>query len=206
MSLTKLKTALVLVLATVVLGGILLGRHTAAAPQGQAEKPRAEGTKKSIAQPRKDDETKTRDAKTAAKIARLMQALALQIDTKDFQAPMTLKETLVLIRDKVNATNKERDALPILIDTEAFKAEMPDAPAIYDTPVKFALDSPRKLSVYSMIRMALIRIPLGEPTRVVRDGVIEVVARGEPTVTVRDGGVVITTKLAANKLKSTKGP
>src|SRR5262249_3004715 len=66
----------------------------------------------------------------AQRIAKLLEDT---IDMKDFQAPMTLKEALGLLQDKLNARYKDEDALPILVDEGAFKEATPDAPDIYDT-------------------------------------------------------------------------
>jgi hypothetical protein len=125
--------------------------------------------------------------------------MALPLETKFFQAPMTLKEALGLIQEKLHGKYKQGDGLPILIDTETFKEENPDCPDIFDTNVRFPSFMPKQLSVYNTIRKALYEVSLGEPTRIVRNGAVEVVARGEPAVLIHDGWIEITTKLAASK-------
>ena len=91
-------------------------------------------------------------------LAQLRAALDEQIDMKEFQQPMTLKEALGLIQDKVNAKFKGDDVLPILIDAEAFKEENPDAPDIYDAQVKFP-PFPRRMKAVEALKLALLRIP-----------------------------------------------
>jgi tetratricopeptide (TPR) repeat protein len=104
---------------------------------------------------------------------RIEKLLEDTIDMKDFQAPMTLKEALELIQDKLNAKYKEDDVLPILIDAEAFKEENPDAPEIYDTQVKFP-KFPRKMSVATALRIALSKVPTNNATYLIRRNMIEV--------------------------------
>jgi tetratricopeptide (TPR) repeat protein len=104
---------------------------------------------------------------------RIHKLLEETIDMKDFQAPMTLGEALSLIQDKVNAKHKEEDALPILIDAEAFKEENPDAPDVYDTQVKFP-KFPRKMSIATALRIALSKVPTNNATYLIRRNMIEV--------------------------------
>src|SRR5262249_3304583 len=80
------------------------------------------------------------------------------IDMKDFQQPMTLKEALGLMQDKLNVKYKDEDTLPILVDDQAFKEENPDAPDIYDTQVKFP-PFPRRMSVAPELRLTLRKLP-----------------------------------------------
>jgi hypothetical protein len=103
------------------------------------------------------------------------------IDMKDFQAPMTLKEALGLIQDKLNAKFKEDDIFPILIDAEAFKAEDPDAPDVYDTQVKFP-PFPRRMSVATALRLVLSRIQSPKAAFLLRNGFVEVTTAKEASL------------------------
>jgi tetratricopeptide (TPR) repeat protein len=113
------------------------------------------------------------DPKARIAAQRVEKLLEETIDMKDFQAPMTLKEALGLIQDKLNAKYKEDDILPILIDAEAFKEENPDAPDVYDTQVKFP-PFPRKMSVAIALRIALSKVPTNNATYLIRRNMIEV--------------------------------
>jgi hypothetical protein len=107
------------------------------------------------------------------KIRELAAVLDEIMDMKDFQTPMTLKEALGLLQDKLNAKYKEDDALPILVDVEAFKKDDPDAPDVYETQVKFP-PFPRRMSVATALRLALSGVPTKNATYLLRRGVIEI--------------------------------
>ncbi len=130
-------------LVALLLGGVLAGeRATAQARDGDREK----------AKP------------TIADI------LEEQIEMKDFQLPMTLKEALGLFYEKMATRGLE---LPILVDTEAFKDGNADAPDIYDTQVKFP-PFPRRMSLATALRMAVSRIPTGNATYLIRGEHVEI--------------------------------
>jgi tetratricopeptide (TPR) repeat protein len=105
--------------------------------------------------------------KAADKIARLMDMV---IDMKDFQAPMTLKEVLGLLYDKLNADGRE---LPIIVDADAFKEANPDAPDVYETQVKFP-PVPRKMSIKTALRLALAKVPTDNATYLIRRDYLEI--------------------------------
>jgi type II secretory pathway component GspD/PulD (secretin) len=73
---------------------------------------------------------------------------------KDFQQPMKLKEALGLFYDKFDGLGK---ALPILIDTAAFKEEDPNADDIRETDLQFP-DYPRKMPFVAALRLALYQV------------------------------------------------
>src|SRR5262249_27636916 len=77
---------------------------------------------------------------------RLRALLNDSLDMKDFQGPMTLGEALAKVQKNLNAEYKQVEVLPILVDSEAFKEEFPDAPEILDTQVVFPRFS-QKMSV-----------------------------------------------------------
>src|SRR5262245_54639336 len=62
-----------------------------------------------------------------ARLRQILASLNDTIDMKDFQAPLTLKEALALIQDKLNTKYKGDDVLPILVNLEAFKTEPTDS-------------------------------------------------------------------------------
>src|SRR5262249_41386313 len=113
------------------------------------------------------------DPKMRMAAQRIQKLLEESIDMKDFQAPMSLKEALGLIQDKLNARYKEEDVLPILIDAEAFKDDNQEAPDVYETPVKFP-PFPRKMSIATALRIALSKVATGNATYMIRGNFIEV--------------------------------
>jgi hypothetical protein len=92
------------------------------------------------------------------------------LEMKYFQLPMTLKEALGLIYERLATKGKE---LPILIDTEAFKGTFPEGTDLYDTPVKFP-PFPRKMSVAQVLNLVLSKIPSGNATYLARQDHIEI--------------------------------
>ncbi len=93
-----------------------------------------------------------------------------EIEMKDFQAPMTLKEALGLFMERF--AGKQKD-LPILVDTEAFKEENPDAPSIYDTPIQFQ-PYPKKMMLATALRLALAKVNPPNATYLIRRNYIEI--------------------------------
>jgi hypothetical protein len=107
------------------------------------------------------------------KLKNLRAMLNETIDMKDFQAPMSLKEALGLIQDKLNEKYNRKDALPILVDAEAFQeGPEPLEADVYETPVKFP-PFPRQMSVQTALKMTLSKIPRGA-TFLLRNGFVEV--------------------------------
>jgi len=105
--------------------------------------------------------------KEANSIKKLMDE---QIEMKDFLAPMNLKECLELFMQKFAGKNKD---LPILVDTEAFKEENPDAPSIYDTQIKFE-PYPKKMQMATALRLALAKVNPPNATYLIRRNYIEI--------------------------------
>jgi hypothetical protein len=109
--------------------------------------------------------------------ARLRQLLAKLNDTmdmKDFQAPMTLKEALNLIQEKLQAKYKDADALPILVNLEAFKGEPTDSgEQIYETQIKFP-SFPRRMSVATALKVVLSQVVATKATFLARDHYVEI--------------------------------
>jgi len=90
-------------------------------------------------------------------------------DTEGFQNPITLKEFMALLQEKLAAYNA---TVPFVIDVRAFREETPDAPPIEESQVK--LPSLRKLPLATILKLALDQLPV--PTAyLVRAGRIDVV-------------------------------
>jgi hypothetical protein len=95
------------------------------------------------------------------------------MDIKDFQAPMTLKEVLAKFVHVFEAKGKR---LPIFVDVQAFAEEYPEAPDIYETPVKY-LPHPRRLSLERALRRALAQEPTRTALFLVRRDRIEITTK-----------------------------
>jgi hypothetical protein len=103
-------------------------------------------------------------------LAHLSDLLDLEIDMKDFQQPMSLKEALGLLYEKLNADGKE---FPIIVDTAAFKREDLEAPDVYETRVQFP-PFPRKMTVGAALQWALKGVAGGNATFNVKGSGIEI--------------------------------
>ena len=111
-----------------------------------------------------DDPEARREAR---KIHRLLKE---EMDMTPFQIPMKLKEVLGLMYEKLAAKGTD---LPILVDTEAFKADNPDAGDIYDTQVQFP-GFPKKMAISTALRLALSQIPTQNATYIIRRNRVEI--------------------------------
>jgi hypothetical protein len=116
--------------------------------------------------------------KPPLKSREMMALLQETIDMTDLQAPMTLKEALAHFQDKLSKKYKQQDVLPMLVDAAAFKAEEPDAPDIYLTEVKFP-PFPMRMPVGMALRVALSKVPTGNATYLLRQGVVEITTMKE---------------------------
>jgi hypothetical protein len=121
---------------------VLPDRHTGQTPDGRPGEGQKRGDKKP-AQP-----------------AKFHHLLGERLDMKEFQQELSLKECLQLIIDQFA---NRRIELPILVDTEAFKMDNPDAPDIYETRIKFP-PFPRQMTVATALRVALDRVATGDAT------------------------------------------
>lgn len=106
----------------------------------------------------------------------ILRALQTPIDMNDFQNPMTLKETMGLFYEKVQNLGVlgRGVGLPVLIDQAGFKEVAPEAPDIYDTPVKFPV-YPKKMTLATALQLALSQIPMAETTFLIKRGAVEIV-------------------------------
>jgi hypothetical protein len=119
---------------------------------------------------------------SGAKLRQLLAKLNDTIDMKDVQAPMTLKEAVDLIQDKLNARYKQEDVLPILVDTEAFKADPAESGAqVLDTQIRFP-KYPRQMTVATALRVILSQIALQKATFLVRDQYVEITIAKEASL------------------------
>jgi hypothetical protein len=105
----------------------------------------------------------------------LQRVLQTRIDMKDFQNPMTLKEALGLLYEKVAASGMlgKGEGLPILLAQASFHEVDPKAPDIYESTVKFP-PYPKTLTIATALRVALSQAAV-DATFVIRRGFIEVV-------------------------------
>lgn len=111
----------------------------------------------------------------------LIGLLQVQIDMKDFQNPMTLKETLGLIWEKFLLRAKDPIDLPIFVDEAAFKAANDEAPDVYETQVKFP-SHPKHMSLHTMLRIAISKIPDMDAELLFRKGMIIITTRDRASV------------------------
>jgi hypothetical protein len=117
-----------------------------------------------------------------ARLRQILARLSDTIDMKDMQAPMTLKEALALIQDKLNAKYKGDDVLPILVNLEAFKSEPTDSgEQIYEMQVKFP-QFPRRMSVATALKVALSQVVATKATFLVRDQYVEITSVNEASL------------------------
>jgi hypothetical protein len=107
--------------------------------------------------------------KAADNIA-LIRLMDDQMDMKDFQAPMSLKEAFGLMMEKFSSKGKE---LAILVDVEAFKREEPKAAMIYETQVQFQ-PFPRRMALSQVLRLMLAKIDEPRASFVIRNGAVEI--------------------------------
>jgi hypothetical protein len=83
---------------------------------------------------------------------------------------MSLKELVGLLYEKLNAEGKD---LPILFVTEAFREEDPDGDDITNSQVRIP-PFPRKMTIGTLLRTALSRVPLKNATFVVYPDYLEI--------------------------------
>jgi hypothetical protein len=111
-------------------------------------------------------------------IKSIMALLQTEIDMKDFQAPnLTLKDFLGLLLEKAQGLGKE---LPILLDQDAFRAEDPNSPDIYDTPVRVP-PFPRRMTLATALRLALRKVPSGNATYLILPTHIHITTASQAT-------------------------
>ncbi len=114
------------------------------------------------------------DPSPADKLKNLRAMLNETIDVKDLQAPLSLKEVLHHLQEKLKAKYDRPDALPILVDAEAFQeGPMPLEVDVYETPVKFP-PFPRQMSVLTALKLAIGRVPSRNATILLRNGFVEI--------------------------------
>jgi hypothetical protein len=92
------------------------------------------------------------------------------LETDGFQGPMSLKESLALLQEKVKQRGGE---LPIHVDQGAFKEENPEGAAIYDTQVSFP-EFPRQMKLAHFLYLMLSRVDPPNATFLIRPGYVEI--------------------------------
>src|SRR5262245_47321891 len=117
-----------------------------------------------------DKDTKS-DAKSDVKKTKdVLRVLRIDLETTDLKNPMTFKEFLELIRDKLAA---RQETLPILVDTRAFKDEGFD---IYEGQVRLTA-APGQMSVGNILRAGFSELGGPEATLLLRRGLVEITTR-----------------------------
>jgi len=109
----------------------------------------------------KSDVKKTKD---------VLRVLRIDLETRDFENPMTFRDFLGLIRDKLAA---KQETLPILVDARAFKE---DGLEIYDAQVRLTA-APGQMSVGNIFRAAFSELGGPEATLLLRRGLVEITTR-----------------------------
>jgi RNA polymerase sigma factor (sigma-70 family) len=191
MSLSKVKIAAAVLILCVGTGfGLVAYRSFAVEPgragdraqnAAQAVGKAANGTETDDKEPAKEPEREKSESKAPVddpitedriKVTsrELIAHLQEVIDSKDFQNPMTLKEALGLIYEKMATRGKE---LPILIDVNAFNEENPKGNDVYDTQVLFP-PFPKTLTVATMLKTCIARITSAKAELVLRATHIEI--------------------------------
>lgn len=106
--------------------------------------------------------------------ADLLASLAEPIETKDLATPMTLKDMLGLLYEKMAGSGIE---LPIVVDSNAFREEAADAPDPLEAQVNLPT-VPRTMSLEKALRHAVNQLPTNNGAIVVREGYVEVTTQG----------------------------
>jgi len=105
------------------------------------------------------------------------------VEMKDFQEPLSFKQFLGRLHEKLAPKGKE---LPISVDVNAFKEENPEGPSVWDMQIQFS-PFPRKQKLAVVLRRALQQLAPHSATFVLREGVIEITTfdRSRPQSLVR---------------------
>jgi RNA polymerase sigma factor (sigma-70 family) len=133
---------------------LLSHNNSVKAPDGEA------GTDKS----KSGDESSVSERRT---FHALMAVLRDDMETKDFQNPMTLRDFLLLTHEKFSARQKE---FPILVDVQAFREQNPEFDVAAST-VKFP-EIPRSMSTAAALEMAISQIPEIKAQILIRGSVV----------------------------------
>ena len=106
----------------------------------------------------------------------IIRALQRPLDMREFQNPMTLKETLGLIYEhvKIQGVLGKDIGLPIIVNQQSFVDAVPEAGDIYESQVKFP-PYPKTMTVAAALQIALSQAGEGA-TYIVRRGWVEIVS------------------------------
>jgi len=114
------------------------------------------------------------DRQKVAECTQLLRLLDEQVEMKDFQAPMSLKEAFWLLMEKFASKGKE---LPIIVEAAEFRKEHPDL-EIYDQQVSFQ-PFPKRLALGKVLKMMLSKVTQADATFLIRDGAVVVTTEKE---------------------------
>jgi hypothetical protein len=101
--------------------------------------------------------------------------LAMTIETKDFDSPLPLKETLARIYDLCAKKGVE---LVIQVDVNSFRNENPDAPTPYDDEVRLP-PIPKTITVGDALRLLISQIKTKNGAMLLRNGIVEIVTQND---------------------------
>lgn len=104
----------------------------------------------------------------------LIRFLQTPVDTKDMQQPMTLKEVISVLHNKVAPD------LSILVDQASFARHNRDLPDLYETQIKLP-PYPKRMPLASLLRHVVQQIPI-ETGFVIRRGTIVIVPEPDSTL------------------------
>jgi hypothetical protein len=151
--------------ATITTGvAVVLGIMALALSPTAKSGPTQAGGDKAAAQP-----VDRGDGKKPAAPKKAIQILEERVDVAKYEGPLTLRDALEILQRDLAGRGMELD---IIVDTDVFKEENPEAPDIYDTQVKLP-PLPRKLTVAMLLRQMLNKVPTGNATYLVfRDHVL----------------------------------
>ena len=109
----------------------------------------------------------------------LHQALAMEIETKDFQTPMTLRDAVQLFYEKFGAQGKD---VPVIVDMGSFRQDHPDLADLWQAQVSLH-NTPKRLQFSRALQQVVDQLP-APASILVRNGAIEIVSRESTTLPV----------------------
>jgi hypothetical protein len=100
------------------------------------------------------------------------------LDTGYFDEPMTLKEGLVRLIEKIAEKNKNK-MVPFIVDQRGFAKADPQSPELYDMPVR--VKKGKELTAGKVLAAMLAHLPEWnrklDATYVVREGYVEIIPK-----------------------------
>ena len=117
------------------------------------------------------EDQKTEPGKKGDKAPKTAAVLEERLEMKELQQqPVSLKDVLTYLNEFLIGHGSDK---AIFVDRDAFKAENPDAPDIYETMVGYPA-FPKKMTIGEVLRIALKAVPTANATFLVLPDRIEV--------------------------------